>query len=98
MKALYFVTLISLSIILIDKNYVDAKGMFKKNELKPLVPSEVYKHTTVLDEDNKDQYVLFWNYDDDEIQFEIHCNTTGWVGLGISPNGGMKGMKTSFIV
>ena len=61
--------------------------------LKPLEPSEDdYTHSLEVDEDNPEQYQLFWKIiNEDEIQFEIHCKTTGWVGLGLSPNGGMAG-------
>ncbi|RNA32042.1 DBH-like monooxygenase 2 -like protein [Brachionus plicatilis] len=34
-------------------------------------------------------YNLYWNYTDSEITFEVHCKTSGWVGFGFSPNGGM---------
>lgn len=58
----------------------------------PLTPSESYTHFEYVDENNKDQYRLFWKLlVNDEIQFEVHVKTTGWVGLGISPNGGMAG-------
>jgi len=47
--------------------------------LKPLEPSESYTHTVSMDEDDEDLYKLFWKIlDKDEIQFEIHCKTTGW--------------------
>lgn len=57
-------------------------------------PSETYTHSTFGDDDNDDLYKLYWKVigkDLDEIQFEVHCKTTGWVGLGISPNGDMQG-------
>jgi hypothetical protein len=61
--------------------------------LKPLVPSEDdYTHSIAADEDNPNQYVLLWKIiNEEEIQFEVHVKTNGWVGLGISPNGGMGG-------
>lgn len=63
-----------------------------KSGLKPLQPSEDYTHSTVADEDSPDLFVMYWKIlNDQEIQFEIHCKTTGWVSLGISPNGGMEG-------
>jgi hypothetical protein len=59
---------------------------------KPLVASEDYTHQLIVDDEAPEQYQLFWKMvNDDEIQFEIHCKTTGWVGMGISPNGGMGG-------
>ena len=38
-----------------------------------------------------DDYVIFWNSDKEYITFEVHAKTTGWVGFGLSPNGGMAG-------
>ena len=38
-----------------------------------------------------DEYVLFWKFDEETITFEVHGKTTGWVGFGLSPNGGMAG-------
>lgn len=64
--------------------------------IKPLTASEDYTHSAVADEDNPSQYVLFWKrLGSDEIQFEAHCRTTGWVGFGLSPNGGMTGADIS---
>ncbi len=36
---------------------------------------------------------LKWGFDDlqGNITFKLVVNTTGWVGFGFSPNGGMKG-------
>ena len=70
---------------------LSTEPIFKKS-FKPLVPSETYTHSDHIDDEDRDQYVVFWKLlPNDEIQFEVHCNTTGWVGLGISANGGMKG-------
>jgi len=33
---------------------------------------------------------LYWNYTSDTITFKLVIKTTGWVGFGLSPNGGMK--------
>ena len=61
-------------------------------KLDALVPSENYTHKIVVDEDQPLQYVMLWKLlDGNEIQFEVHCKTTGWVGLGLSSNGGMEG-------
>ncbi len=56
----------------------------------PLKPFATYKHTTQLEADIAD---LWWTVDDNdrEITFELHIKTTGWIALGISPAGGMKG-------
>lgn len=37
--------------------------------------------------------LLRWGFDvaKDTITFEVTVNTTGWVGFGFSPNGGMAG-------
>ena len=39
----------------------------------------------------EDVYKLYWNFDADEeiVYFAVRVRTNGWVGLGISPNGGM---------
>jgi hypothetical protein len=57
----------------------------------PLEPSEEYTHELVIDEDNPSQYKIFWKIlnNTNEILIEAHCQTTGWMGLGFSPNGGM---------
>lgn len=40
-------------------------------------------------------YMVYWKVSgltqDSEITFEIHARTLGWIGFGISPNGGMPG-------
>jgi hypothetical protein len=36
-------------------------------------------------------YRLYWNVSSTNITAEIHCQTSGWVGFGLSPNGGMIG-------
>lgn len=60
---------------------------------RPLKPTESYTHTLIVNDDMPTQYVIFWKLinNSEEIQFEVHCRTTGWVGLGFSPNGGMAG-------
>jgi len=61
--------------------------------LKPLSPSDEYTHSLVVDEDEPNRYQIFWRLvgNDEYIEFELHCNTTGWVGFGLSPNGDMPG-------
>jgi hypothetical protein len=63
------------------------------HQLKPLVPSEDgYTGSIIVDEYNPEQYQMFWKLlSKTEIQFELHCKTNGWVGWGISNNGGMTG-------
>jgi len=45
--------------------------------------------------DSEDKYNVTWSFDglaaDNYITFTIRAETTGWVGLGFSPNGGMAG-------
>ena len=38
-----------------------------------------------------ENYTLYWSFDDDaqNIRFAVRVRTTGWVGLGLSPNGQM---------
>ena len=51
-------------------------------KIQPLVPTENdYTHQLIVDEDNPNQYVLFWKMiNEDEIQFEAHCKSIGWIG------------------
>ena len=59
--------------------------------LAPLEPSESYTQKADIFDDLPNHFIVLWKIlDSDEVQFEVHCNTTGWVGLGISANGGMK--------
>ncbi|XP_078698163.1 DBH-like monooxygenase protein 1 homolog [Branchiostoma floridae x Branchiostoma belcheri] len=48
-----------------------------------------FTHQEYLDEEGK--FLLFWKFDEEKIEFEAQVQTTGWVGLGLSPNGGMPG-------
>ena len=59
--------------------------------LKPLVPSEAYMQSFSVDKKNPNQFKIFWSVIKNEILFEVHCKTTGWVGVGISPDGKMIG-------
>jgi hypothetical protein len=52
-------------------------------------PSKEYSNFILADDDYPDLYKLYWSFTDKDITFEIHCKTLGWVGLGVSPNGGM---------
>lgn len=52
-------------------------------------PSESFDKNFFLD--NNGQYRLFWKIAGDEIVFEVHVATLGWIGLGFSPQGGMTG-------
>ena len=50
----------------------------------PLRPLATYEHSIALQENVAD---LWWTVDDakQEITFELHMKTTGWIALGISP-------------
>ncbi len=39
----------------------------------------------------EDKYHMFWKYDEETITFEVWAKSLGWVGFGVSPNGGMTG-------
>ena len=49
----------------------------------PFAPLMNYSHTVTL---KTDVSQLWWSVDEknEEITFEIHVKTTGWIGLGIS--------------
>jgi hypothetical protein len=59
----------------------------------PLTLADEFERSLALAPDNR--YTLFWrttgNTENDEIIFQIQAKTRGWVGAGLSPNGGMKG-------
>ena len=60
---------------------------YPEDPVDPL--SNDYTHSLELLD--KARYHTFWKYDDTTVTFEIHAKTLGWVGFGISPNGGMAG-------
>ncbi|CAK8671832.1 unnamed protein product [Clavelina lepadiformis] len=53
-----------------------------------ITPTEDYQHSAVLDNDEK--FWMFWKFNETHITLEVYGQTTGWVGLGISPKGGMS--------
>ena len=62
--------------------------------LLPLVLGNLstrYPFSSTLYNRNGDTYVLHWNFSTAErtIAFAVNVSTTGWVGFGLSPNGGM---------
>jgi hypothetical protein len=78
-------------ILSIHANTIENKYKGLGKDLKPLEPSENYMFSVNIDEDDANLYKLFWNYSmqNEEILFEIHCKTLGWVGFGLSPTGNM---------
>ena len=54
---------------------------------------DAYPFTSVLkaDSDGSPLYILYWDFDTTEqtITFAVKAKTNGWVGFGVSPNGGM---------
>ena len=50
-----------------------------------------YSFSSTLYDRGGDTYVLRWNFSIAErtIAFAVNVSTTGWVGFGLSPNGGM---------
>ena len=54
-----------------------------------------FDYATYLDED--EQFRLYWtNLDDDIVDFGIEANATGWIALGVSPNGQMPNSDIAF--
>ena len=53
----------------------------------PVPTSQQYSHSEQLDSEGK--YTVYWAYNDTHITFEVHVQTHGYVGFGISPNGKM---------
>ncbi|MPC37085.1 DBH-like monooxygenase protein 1 [Portunus trituberculatus] len=61
-------------------------------DLQPLqdpLPEVSFMHSVVLDQQGS--YVLLWTPRKEDVVFEVQVGTTGYVGLGFSPTGGMKG-------
>jgi len=56
-------------------------------------PIPTYTNYTYSTEIQSNQIDLWWTIDrgQKEVLFELHMKTTGWIALGISPAGGMKG-------
>nr|XP_053647657.1 DBH-like monooxygenase protein 1 [Cherax quadricarinatus] len=56
--------------------------------LEPRLPLDL-EHRAVLDQDG--DYVMLWTPREKDIIIEVQVVTKGYIGLGFSPNGGMKG-------
>jgi hypothetical protein len=52
-----------------------------------------YPFSSVLFDQQNQYYALYWNFtrSTESIYFAVNVSTTGWVGFGLSPNGGMIG-------
>ena len=50
--------------------------------------TEDYPHSIELD--SSDQFTMYWKYTNTTITFEAHVRTLGYIGVGISPDGGMS--------
>ena len=50
-----------------------------------------YSFSSVLHNKDGGMYTLHWTFDIDQetISFAVNVSTAGWVGFGLSPNGGM---------
>ena len=78
---------------------LDFRNETLNEQLQPLVPSEAYTNSLFVDENVPEQYQIFWKLiNEEEIQFEVHAKTIGWVGMGLSPDGGMTGSLNIYIV
>ncbi|XP_071518366.1 DBH-like monooxygenase protein 1 homolog [Panulirus ornatus] len=53
------------------------------------LPTQVLRERIVLDQ--KGRYVMLWTPQENDIIIEVQVATAGYVGLGFSPKGGMKG-------
>ena len=60
--------------------------IIKSQEAFPELP---WTHHLILDHENK--FHVFWLPSEKDITFELRVETRGYVALGFSPNGGMKG-------
>ncbi|KAG0721915.1 DBH-like monooxygenase protein 1 [Chionoecetes opilio] len=79
--------------------HMNGDGIFRRGDtvitapsLKPLpstMPEVTFMHTLVLD--TQGSFLMLWTPREDDIVFEIQVGTTGYVGLGFSPTGGMTG-------
>ncbi|XP_063889884.1 DBH-like monooxygenase protein 1 [Scylla paramamosain] len=64
---------------------VTATAQTSKNRLA----AADFQHHAVLDQ--RGTFVMMWTPREDSIRVEVQVATTGWVGVGFSPNGGMRG-------
>lgn len=62
------------------------KNILAASHTKPL-PTNAFEYEFMLDEEGN--YWLFWNVSDQNITFEVHVRTRGYVGFGLTSNGKM---------
>ena len=62
-------------------------ALFRLYQTAP-APTENYVNSLEL---QPGAYILYWNFTSTDILMEVHVKTTGWIGFGLSPNGGMDG-------
>ena len=53
----------------------------------PVPVSKEFNHRLQLDSEGK--YIVHWKFNTTHITFEVHVETRGYIGFGISPNGMM---------
>ncbi|CAF0950126.1 unnamed protein product, partial [Brachionus calyciflorus] len=63
-----------------------------ENIISEITPSESYDQFLDVFENDPEKYKIFWKLiGKNEIQFEVYCRTTGWIGFGLSPEEDMLG-------
>lgn len=74
---MWFCSLLTVTSVLIWIHSTDATS-------SPISPFTTYQYTTEIESGVVD---LWWNVDQtkQEITFELHMKTNGWIALGISP-------------
>ena len=92
----YLILLVLLIVATTDANLFDGDTTLTTEEqlIARQIESDLtnrYEKQTYLSTSNGSGSALFWNVDNEEIQFAIAVHTIGWVGLGISEAGGMIG-------
>ena len=62
-------------------------AVVRANDLNVKYPFRV----DLLSDASRDYYTLHWTFSEEEktIYFAVNVSTNGWVGFGLSPNGGM---------
>ena len=53
--------------------------------------SRRYDHELQLDDDGRFKMFYSYDLDDKTIMIAVQVQTTGWIGFGFTPNGGMTG-------